>query len=462
VTETPQGAPSRQAYDPARIRERLAALLTKGPRKALDLLLDVLAIGAPEGFALPDLRANLTAIGATMVDPMGEKWGLASGGGEAAAAVGPAPTRAEQVRLALLAVLTRGPVVGLSYVLEALSAEGMRPAPDGAEAKQAAREIGAYIDGPRWSLPAVPHGWDWLRGHADVRLYLQRDSDGQTIAHVYPSGRWNLFSPSDSGTGEDIEEGNASSATDGQAAALAAARRAGLFASRPAAPTVTGDGGPPVLPAVTAQGGEAVVKVATAPIPSGQALASHIERMVGIREGQGDCSLARLIEANNVAVEERAFQRMHDIAKRTAEELREERANAPIPHAAVEASIAARAYAADAPLLYACWKAAVAAQQTYLAEGVSTRFSRTLNALWDVIHAADHKPTDPSQPCPSCATAERRVAAVEGTCRELDDERTELQRSLDAAIAAATRAEAKLATIGDEIDALHARWADAR
>ena len=79
----------------------------------------------------------------------------------------------------------------------------------------------------------------------------------------------------------------------------------------------------------------------------------------------------------------------------------------PIPHATVQASLAQRAYAADAPLLYAVWKAAVAIQQTYLAEGVSTRFSRMLNAMFDVIHGADHKPADPAQPCPHCATAER-------------------------------------------------------
>lgn len=137
----------------------------------------------------------------------------------------PALTRAEQVRHALLAVLTRNPVEGLARVLKAIDGEGVVPAADSAEAKQAAREIGAVIDGARWSLPDVPLGWGWTAGDAAVHSALKRGS--QHVANVLDDGSWCIY-PVDSESAINLDK--AADPIAAQAAALYAARRAGLFA----------------------------------------------------------------------------------------------------------------------------------------------------------------------------------------------------------------------------------------
>lgn len=151
------------------------------------------------------------------------------------AALAPAPTRAEQVRLALLAVLTRGAVEGRSHVLAALDAAPGGLGVSSVEALQAAREIGASVDGARWSVPAMPAGFQWLKSYSMGEVYYlgpiaYADMSKDKLATVESANgacAWQLVgAPAWS---------EADSLADGQAAALTAARLAGLFAPRPAA-----------------------------------------------------------------------------------------------------------------------------------------------------------------------------------------------------------------------------------
>ena len=170
----------------------------------------------------------------------------------------PTEDRPSRLRAALLSVLSRGPVEGLARLLPALDA-AMGESPGvarvtGAEARRAAAEVGAVVDGARWVLPAMVPGWGWRLSYVPHCLFLARldaaDVEGGAVATVESAnGAWGwqlVGAPAWS---------EADSLADGQAAALTAARLAGLFAPRPAA----GDGGLPALPAVTALDGSAVV-----------------------------------------------------------------------------------------------------------------------------------------------------------------------------------------------------------
>ena len=155
--------------------------------------------------------------------------------------------RPASLRAALLAVLTPGPVHTLAALLPALDvAMGERAGvavATGAEARRAAREVGARVDGVEWSLPAVPDGWGWRRVIAS-RWYLARldasDLEREAVASLAVDDGvggiggllWRVKGEMWQGC-ESVEEG--------QAAALTAARLAGLFAAprAEAAPVAT-------------------------------------------------------------------------------------------------------------------------------------------------------------------------------------------------------------------------------
>ena len=145
--------------------------------------------------------------------------------------------RPASLRAALLAVLQRGPVRTGADLLPALDvAMGERAGvavATGAEARRAAREVGARVDGVEWSLPPIPDGWGWRRVIAS-RWYLARldasDPEREAVASLAV----------DDGVGGiggllwrvkgEMWQGCAS-VEEGQAAALTAARLAGLFAA---------------------------------------------------------------------------------------------------------------------------------------------------------------------------------------------------------------------------------------
>ena len=155
--------------------------------------------------------------------------------------------RPASLRAALLAVLTPGPVHTLADLLPALDAAmgeraGVAVA-TGAEAMKAAREVGARVDGVEWSLPPIPDGWGWRRVIAS-RWYLARldasDPEREAVASLAVDDGvggiggllWRVKGEMWQGC-ESVEEG--------QAAALTAARLAGLFAAprAEAAPVAT-------------------------------------------------------------------------------------------------------------------------------------------------------------------------------------------------------------------------------
>ena len=225
---------------------------------------------------------------------------------------------------------------------------------------------------------------------------------------------------------------------------------------------MTGDGAPLVLPAVTALGGEAVVPCRHVPT-------CELDRSILI-----DRDTSR-IEARLMAWRADLVREIKEWTAREAHEAAEsaiEMAGWPppagaIPHTAVQAQLAQRAYAADAPLLYAVWKAAQRvreAEARYMdalmgrGEHIEGRVDAarderetTIEAMIAILADAEREPADPSQPCPHCATAEQARDVTRATLAQVMGER-------DAATARADRAEAKLATIGAEIDALHARY----
>jgi hypothetical protein len=167
--------------------------------------------------------------------------------------------RPARLRAALLAVLTPGPVRTTAALLPALDAAmgeraGVAVA-TGAEARRAAAEIGARVDGVEWSLPAVPDGWGWRLDNELGISFLLRESVptsdintlvDQAIARAdEDTGEWMIWLP---GADAWTTGGNMLPLESAQAAALAAARLAGLFAA-PRAEAATGAAPAPKAPA---------------------------------------------------------------------------------------------------------------------------------------------------------------------------------------------------------------------
>lgn len=240
----------------------------------------------------------------------------AAGMGEQVAIAAPPPDRPAAIRLALLAILQRGPVVGRSYVLAALDAEGVHDASE-AEARRAAAEVGAEVDGARWSLPPIPPGYSW-HVHRGAVYLAPTDSTRpitDAVASVDGAGsHWYTYAPGIDGKVIDEDDGEDAPAC--RAAALAAARRAGLFA-RPSQPEAPAAPAPPDEP-VTAPLDALALAILGAEFHEDDSVA-----MVNIR-GRAAQVMVPALAAFRADIIAEARSSLHDVTEAIRSDAREE------------------------------------------------------------------------------------------------------------------------------------------